>query len=72
MFDRHIEMLQAENDQRKVAIVTFESNIELLGDCTSPAHRVDVRDLSNYDRLLDTGKNVAQALHIAPLADTYG
>ena len=52
-------------------MVTFESEVQLLGDCMSKEETVTGDKMNDYNKLLDIGKEMADAQNISPLSKSY-
>jgi len=54
-----LEKMESENPNRRVGIVTFNNEVQVIGDGTHPATIVAGDKLSNHDELIQIGNQVA-------------
>ena len=70
--DRQIERIQLENTDKKVAIVTFGSEVYVLGDGSQKKVTIsDGTTLNDFDALVREGKRLASKFTIQPLSSSY-
>ncbi|XP_064623154.1 circularly permutated Ras protein 1-like [Lineus longissimus] len=67
---RQIERLQIERPNKRVALVTFESQVKILGD--GRASQVVQANQHNLEETAECGKRIMRDLAIRPLKDSYG
>lgn len=71
-FFRQIERLHLENPERRVIFITFESAVEVYGDCTSDTIQEVPSNIHNeFDPLLSYGEKYSREHHIKPLSESY-
>lgn len=69
---RQIERLHLENPERRVIFITFESAVEVYGDCTSDTIQEVPSNIHNeFDPLLSYGEKYSREHHIKPLSESY-
>ncbi len=69
---RQIERIQIENAEKRVGLVSFGSEVYVLGDGSQAKTSVSDKDvLDDFDKLTEEGKKVAATLNIEPLTSSY-
>jgi hypothetical protein len=57
--EKQIEHFKKENPNKKIGLITFNNEITVIGDGTSPQATIISGDkLNNFDTLLEEGKNL--------------
>ncbi|XP_066269460.1 circularly permutated Ras protein 1-like isoform X1 [Branchiostoma lanceolatum] len=69
---RHLERLELDTPNRQVAIVTFQSHVQLFGDGRYPPTDVTGDTLNSYDSLISTGRDLAEKFELQPIKDSLG
>eukprot|EP00058_Branchiostoma_floridae_P000234 XP_002585722.1 hypothetical protein BRAFLDRAFT_133020 [Branchiostoma floridae] len=69
---RHLERLELDTPDRQVAIVTFQSQVQLFGDGRYPPTDVTGDTLISYDGLISTGRHLAEKFELQPIKDSLG
>eukprot|EP00058_Branchiostoma_floridae_P002521 XP_002588009.1 hypothetical protein BRAFLDRAFT_125403 [Branchiostoma floridae] len=67
---RHLERLELDTPDRQVAIVTFQSHVQLFGDGRYPPTDVTGDTLNSYDGLISTGRHLAEKFELQPIKDS--
>lgn len=60
-----------ENPGRRVALVLFESQVHVLGDCRQDPVLINGESLNEYDKLVELGKKQATELQLQSLTESY-
>ena len=72
VYCRQIERIQLENPDKKVAVVTFGSDVYVLGDGSQAKVTVTDSAIKNdFDALVEEGKRLASEFTIQPLTSSY-
>lgn len=68
--DSMLEDMQKATPNRKVGIVAFNGEVNVIGDGSSPAVSIAGDKLQDYDFLLNNGIQLGQKLFTKPIKDT--
>ncbi len=71
VFNRQLERIHVESPDKKVGIVTFSSEVDVLGDGSGQPKHFAGDKLDNYDELIRLGQEHARDLDLKPISDTY-
>ena len=69
---RQIERVQIETQDKRVAMVTFGSEVYMLGDGNTASRTISGNTLQDFDALVQEGHRLAQEFNIRPLTESYG
>ena len=71
-FLRQLERLHIENPARQVIFITFESAVEVYGDCTENTfHTVPESMHDDFTNLLANGEHYSVEHQVKPLNESY-
>ena len=65
-----INSMAATNGQRKLGLVAFDHNVEIIGDGVEKSMTIDQNMLNDYNQLLATGEQQAGIRMKKPIAET--
>ncbi len=69
---RQIERVQIETQDKRVAMVTFGSEVHMLGDGNATSRTISGDTLQHFDALVREGQRLSQEFNIRPLTESYG
>ena len=68
---RQLERLKIEYPDKQVVIVTFASDVQVYDNGRAVCTINSSADLSNYDSLIESGRDLANRLHVPAISAAY-
>ena len=57
--------------ERKVGLVTFTDDVDIIGDGSKPIVNIPTHEMNNYEFLKKNGETVASTQFSKPIGETY-
>ena len=69
--NRQLERIHIETPDKKVAIVTFGTQVTIRGDGSQPVRVIHGNDLEDFDTLMEIGKRIASEMMLVPILRSF-
>ena len=66
-----IKEMKEKYPERKVGLVTFTDDVDIIGDGSNPIVNIPTNQMNNYEFLKKNGETVASTQFSKSIADTY-
>ena len=70
-YSRQLEQLKVEQPDKKIMLVTFESEVKVIGDGSQQVHQFHAASKYDFDELIKDGKELSDKFQLRPLSESF-